>query len=281
MSLGARYLLISVTCFALVNLSAKSLSHLPFQQVVFVRAFISLIITFAYLKARRIPIWGSNKTLLLFRGLAGTVAVSCFFYSIHTMPLASAVTIQYLSPVFTVLFAGLFFGEHVKPVHWLSSLLGFVGVYVIEGFDPRVSLFGAAIGVLGAVSAALAYNSVRSLRDSDHEWVVIFYFPLVGSLLTLPFAAHDWIWPVGLDWPKLLVVGVMTQFGQLYLTKGYQADSASKVASINYLSVLFAVLFGSVFFNEGLPISTGLGILLILVSVALSTVKFKKEKGAV
>lgn len=196
------------------------------------------------------------------------------------MPLASAVTLQYLSPVFTVLFAGLFFGEQIQLRHWFSSFLGFIGVYVIQGFDSRVSLFGAAIGLLGAVAAALAYNSVRSLRETDHEWVVIFYFPLVGSLVTLPFALHSWVWPAGSDWPKLLVVGVMTQLGQLYLTKGYQADSVSKVASINYLAVLYAVLFGALFFSEGLPASTGLGILLILISVALSTLKLKKVKGA-
>lgn len=277
MSLGSRFLLFSVSCFAIVSLAVKSLHHLPFEQVVFWRAFICLFLNFSYLKWHKIPVLGKNRKLLLLRGMAGTAALTCFFYSLHELPLATAVTIQYLSPILTILFSGLFFGEQVTPRHWLCSILGFLGVYIIQGFDTRVSLFAAGIGVLGAIFSAFAYNTVRSLRHSDHEWVVMFYFSITGSVLVFPFAAHSWVSPTGWDWPKILVVGVLTQVAQLYLTKGYQAEAASKVASINYIGVIYAVAFGVLFFGETLPLPTLAGIAMIVSSVALSSLKIERR----
>lgn len=271
MSLGARYLLISVTSFQLVNLTVKSLAHLPFEQIVFCRAFISLLITFVYLKSRKMDLWGQNKRLLILRGLAGTVALTLFFYTLHAMPLATAVTIQHLAPIFTVLISGLFFGEKVKAWHWFCSLLGFAGVYVIQGFDTRVSLLDASIGVVSAIASAVAYNSVRSLRHTDYEWVVIFYFPLIASVILFPWAVHSWVWPQAMDWPLIVIIGVLTQVAQLYLTKAYQAQQASEIAAFNYVGVLWAVLYGILFFGETLPLATLAGMLIILASVYLST----------
>lgn len=252
-------------------MTVKSLAHLPFEQVVFWRAFISLTITFAFLRYKKIPIWGKNKKILILRGLAGTMALTLFFYTLTKMPLATAVTIQYLAPIFTVLFSGLFFGETVLPWHWICSLIGFGGVWIIEGFDPRVSMFDAAIGVTSAVASAIAYNSVRSLRHTDHEWVVIFYFPLIASLILFPWAVRSGVWPALGDWPRLIFIGVMTQVAQLYLTKAYHAEQAARIAAFNYVGVLWAILFGVLFFGETLPPATLAGMLLILASVWMST----------
>lgn len=249
----------------------KSLAHIPVAELVFFRALISLLITYLYLRWRGIPVWGENKLLLVLRGFAGTVALSFFFYTLHAMPLASAVTIQYLSPIFLVLFAGLFFGETVTWWHWLCSLVGFAGVWMIQGFDTRVSLFDACVGVVSAMASAVAYNSVRSLRHTDHEWVVIFYFPLIASFLSFPFAVREWVAPALGDWPYIVLIGVLTQIAQLFLTKAYHAESASKIASVNYVGVLYAVAFGILFFGESLPVPTIVGMILIMFSVFLST----------
>lgn len=252
-------------------MTVKSLSHLPFEQIVFWRALISLSITFVFLRWRGIPLWGVNRRMLIFRGVAGTLALTLFFYTLHKMPLASAVTIQYLAPIFTVLFSGLFFGEQVRPWHWFCSMVGFVGVLVIQGFDTRVDLLDAGVGVVSAMASAVAYNTVRSLRGADHEWVVIFYFPLIASAITFPLALSKWVWPAGWDWALLVVIGVLTQAAQLYLTKGYQAERAAKIAAVNYVGVLWAVLFGVVIFHETIPAATVAGMILIMLSVWMST----------
>lgn len=270
MSLGARYILAAVTCFSLVNLLVKALAHLPVEEVIFWRGFVCLFITYYMVRRLGLSPWGRNKKLLLMRGLCGTFALGFFFYTLHKMPLASAVTIQYLSPVFTVLVAGVFFGEKVQPVHWLCSLAGFGGVLIIQGFDPRVELGDALMGLGGAVCSAFAYNTVRSLRHSDHEWVVMFYFPLVASVVSAPFAFEKWVWPEGMDWAYIIAMGILIQIAQFFLTRGYSLEKASNVASMNYAGVLLAVFFGVLLYGETLPATTGTGMVVIMASVWIS-----------
>lgn len=270
MSAGARYILAAVSCFSIVSIIVKALGHLPFEQLVFWRGVTCLGITYFMVKRLGLPVWGNNKKSLIMRGTFGTLALCFFFYSLHTMPLAAAVTIQYLSPILTVLVAALFFGEQVRLVHWICSLIGFAGVWIIQGYDDRVSLFGAVMGVGGALSSAFAYNTVRVLRDSDHEWVVMFYFPLIATAVSAPFALRTWVWPRGMDWVLILLLGGLTQIAQLFLTRGYSLEKASKVAAVNYAGVLWAVIFGVWLYGEKLPVATVVGMLLILFSVGLS-----------
>lgn len=273
MSLGVRYIFYSASAFAFVSLGVKALPHIPSSQLVFWRGLVCFLITLYYLKSHGIPVWGNNKRVLILRGLAGTVALSCFFYTLHAMPLATAVTIQYMSPIFTVLVAGLIFREGVSVWHWLCALLGFLGVWLIEGFDTRVTVLDAGIGVTGAVASAFAYNSVRSLRKSENEWVVMFYFQFLATLIIIPWAAQDFVTPTWRDAGVIVMIGVLTQVAQLYLTKGYQIDKASKVAPVSYVGVLYAVLFGILFFNEQLPLTTIAGMVIIMSSVIITSLK--------
>ncbi len=264
-------MLVSVTLFAVVNFTVKLLGNIPFEQVVFWRALQSLVISYSYLKWKRMSPWGVNKRNLIYRGLAGTCALTFFFYTLHKLPLATSVTIQYLAPIFSILIAGMFFGERIRAVHWLAALIGFAGVLVIEGFDPGVSWKTAAVGVLGALSSAIAYNFVRALRKTDSEWVVVFYFPLVAVVVIGPWAVTRWYWPQGLEWLGLLIVGVFTQWAQLYMTKAYQKDEVGKVATINYFGVVYAMILGILYFGEFPTLSTAIGILLIFIGMWLSS----------
>lgn len=264
---GVRSMLIAVTLFAVVNASVKFLDHIPFFEIVFFRALITLLICGFLLKKKDIPLSGNNKKILLARGLAGTLALTGFFYTLQEMPLATAVTLQYLSPIFTILLAGLLVKEPARPIQWFLFLTAFIGVYLVKGFDPRVATLDIVIGIAAAVSSALAYNFVRILRNSDHELVVVFYFPLVTLPLIGPFAFAHWVTPQGWDWFFLLLIGGFTQMAQVYMTRGYQAAKASKVGIINYLGVLYALGIGWFVFAESLYLWTMVGIGLIVVSV--------------
>jgi len=272
-SAGAWYILASVSFFSVVSLLVKALGHLPVEQLIFWRGFLCCGITYAMVKRLGLNPWGNNRKVLALRGLAGTVALCGFFYTLHTIPLAAAVTIQYLSPVLTVLVAGIFFGEKVEGLHWLCCVLGFAGVWIIQGFDSRVHVFDASMGVLGALASAFAYNAVRSLRESDHEWVVMHYFPVMAAVASAPFALRTWVWPRGWDWPLIVAMGLLTQAAQLCLTRGYSMEKASRVASMNYAGVLYAVFFGVLIYGETLPPATIAGMAVILLSVWLSTRK--------
>lgn len=100
------------------------------------------------------------------------------------MPLASAVTLQFLSPIFTIVLGIFLVKETVRPLQWLFFLIAFLGVVMIQGFDHRVGMLDVSLGIGSAIFSALAYNTIRRLKASEHPLVIVFYFPLVALPIT-------------------------------------------------------------------------------------------------
>lgn len=269
--IGIRSMLISTCLFAVINALVKTVPHIPFTQIVLFRAFISLSICFFLIRKRGLSLFGHNKKVLICRGLCGTAALTMFFYTLQRLPLATAVTLQYLSPLFTIFIAGFLLKEKALPIQWLGFFFAFLGVVLIRGFSSGYSDWDFMIAVGGAIASAFAYNFVRMLKDSDHELVVVFYFPLTTVPLIGPFAIAQWVWPSPLEWMILIVIGLLTQFAQLFMTISYKVARASHVAIFNYLGVVLALIIGWIFFTEKPEINALFGILLILASVILTT----------
>ena len=279
MSKGVKYIIISTVFFSLMNIGVKYLAHIPPWEIAFFRALVSGAICYGLLKRAGLHPWGTNKRVLIFRGLAGTIALVMYFYTLQHMPLASAITIQLLSPIFTIIIAGLLLGEPPRPIQWLFFLLSFMGVVMIKGFDPRVSLFDLGLGISAAVMSALAYNFVRQLRSTDHHLVVVLYFPLVAVPITGSLALVQWVVPTAVDWVILLAIGLVVTVAQIYMTKGYQADRASNVSNFNYLQVVYGLVLGYLLFNESIGWLAMLGIAFIVTGVLLSS-RFRSEPDA-
>ncbi len=274
---GIRYMLIASLVFSIMNVFVKKLAHIPAIEVVFFRALISLIISWWILKKRRIPVWGNNRKVLFLRGLFGSVSLVMLFATFQNLPLASAVLLQYLSPIFTALLAMALLGERLFKVQYLFFALCLVGIFLIKGFDPRVSTLYFGIGILAAFLAACAYTCIRVLKDSEDPHVIVFYFPLIA----LPFAGvisiFYWVAPQGMDWLWLLAIGVLTQIAQVFMTKAYQAEAAASVASVNYIGILYALGFGFFIFNETFTLQVVAGMVLVVIGVVFN-VSFKKIK---
>lgn len=251
----------------MVNASVKGLSHIHFSEVVFFRALVSLILCSVGIHRRGLSFMGNHKLFLIGRGVAGTIALTLFFYVLQHLPLATAVTLQYLSPIFTVFWSQLLFREKASVIQWIFFAGGFIGVWMIQGFDPRVDAWQASIGVISALASGLAYTFVRRLRSTDHELVIIFYFPMITIPVMLPLVIENWVTPNFWDAGLLLVIGVFTQLGQLYLTRGYGLRKAADVGLVNYMGVIYAVLMGWIFFGETIPWMAFFGIVLIMACI--------------
>ena len=271
LSPGQRHMVLATLLFTTMGVLVKHLQRIPAHEVVFFRAAVTLVITWAALRRAGISPWGNNRQLLLARGAAGTVALLIYFYTLQRMPLASAVTVQYLCPLFTLLLAGPFLGEAATPRQWGFFGLCFAGVAAIKGFDPRVALPELALGVLAAALAGVAYNLVRRLKGSDVPLVVVFYFPLVTFPVIGPYTVTHWVTPRGLEWLWLLAVGVLTQFAQVSLTKAYHMERAVDVSHLTYLGTLWALALGYLVFGETVPLPALGGIGLVVLGVVLAT----------
>ena len=140
------------------------------------------------------------------RGVFGTIALSMFFYTLQQIPLASAVTIQYLSPIFTALFAAIFLKEKMKLKQWIYFAIAFGGVALLKGFDERVSLSFMLVGIISAMFSGMAYTCIRQLKETDHPLVVVFYFPLLATPIMGVLSYFQWVKPIGKDWLILLLM---------------------------------------------------------------------------
>jgi len=261
---------LSTLAFSLANVFVKQVSHIPAMEVVFFRCTVASTFCFIGLYRAKADWRGSNRTMLLLRGTFGTVALYCFFLTIQNIPLASAMTIQYLSPIFTTIIAVFLLSEKVKALQWLFYAMAFGGVLFIEQFDTRISLMYLGLGVASAFCSGVAYNLVRKLREREHPLTVVLHFQLIGAIVGGASLFFAWKTPVGMDWFYLFLIGVFSQMGQIYLTSALQKEKAASVAIINYTGLVYALSIGFFVFNESQTIETLLGMALVVLGVVLS-----------
>ncbi len=263
-------MLLATFLFSCMNVLVKLVSHIPAVEIVFFRCAVSLAMSYAVLKAQRVYLWGNNHRLLIARGLSGAVALVLYFVLLQQIPLATAVTLQFLSPIVTAFLGVLLLGERMRRWQWLFYLLSFGGMLIINGFDARVSTVHLLMGLVAAVGSGLAYTIIRKLNQREHPLVIVLYFPLVTMPIVGLYSAFHWVMPQGWNWAVLLGIGTLTQFAQYFMTKAYQAEEVSKVANLNYLSIIYALSFGFIFFGETFNWMTYVGMALVIAGVLLN-----------
>lgn len=278
--IGLRYMAIGAFFFSLMSVCVKLASrHLPSSHTVLARGAVTLVLSLGVLLAKRQrrslrAIFGNDKPRLILRGVAGFVALNCFYYAIKNMPLADATVIQYSSPVFTALFAAVFLRERMRPVEGALMAVSFVGVILVaqpsflfaHASSTPPSTF--AIAIAGAVISAVAYTTIRRLRKTDEPGVIVLYLPLVAVPLSIAPVARDATLPTPVEWLLLLGIGVTTQIAQVFMTKAIVSEPAGRATAVSYLQVAFAYAWGLVVFGE---VPNTLGVVGALV-VAVATV---------
>lgn len=253
----------------------------PVHEMVFFRSLITLFICITVVRLKGIPFFGNNKQWLIIRGFSGATGLFLFFMTIQNLPLAVATTVQYLSPVFTIVLAIFLLNEKVKPVQWLFFMISLAGVFII-GYEPsegkEIQFGWLIVGVISAFFSGLAYNAIMKCRNTDAPITVVMYFPLVSTPITLVWCMlDDFVIPRGGEWIIIILIGILTQIAQVCMTRAFNADSASTVAPLKYIGAIYASLMGFFFFDETIGIIAGLGISFIILGVLLNT-WFKKRK---
>jgi drug/metabolite transporter (DMT)-like permease len=187
----------------------------------------------------------------------GFVSLSCFYYALIHLPLAEATVIQYTNPVWTLWLAALFLGERLS---WQMAGLGAASLLGVVLIARPAAVFGGDVAALdplvvgvalaGAVFSAGAYVTVRKLAATEATAVIVFYFTLVTVLGAVPWTLVDAVWPTPTEWLLLAGVGVTALVGQLYLTRGLRREEAGRATFVGYLQIVFAAVWGMVFFTE-------------------------------
>ncbi|BAL23534.1 DMT family transporter [Azoarcus sp. KH32C] len=240
-------------------------------ELVFYRGFIGLIIIAALARSQRVPLHTPKWRLQLTRSLSGTAALMAYFYAIRALPLATAVTLNYTSPIIVALLLALWFRERLRPAVVGSVLLGFAGVVLL--LKPTLQSeqwIGAAAGLGSALLASVAYISVRELgRAGEPELRTVFWFSGVTTLLGIPWALSGDLQAIDLKGAATLIgVGLFGGMAQLAMTRAYRLGKTIVAANLAYTTVIFSSLFGMLLWNEVLPFDAWGAIVLIIASGA-------------
>ncbi len=193
---------------------------------------------------------GRDMKLLIARGVFGSLGLVCFMYGIAHLKLADAVILNRVSPIFVILLAPLALKEKITPAHLVVVAAALFGVYHIVKPDLDIQLVPGLIGLISAVFAALAYVSIKKLTADHPPLLIVFYFALVSTLLPIPFLFQSFTLPTPSILMDLLAVGLTAALAQVLMTLSYRQAPASKVSIASYTNVVFAALWGYLFFGE-------------------------------
>lgn len=269
---GMRYMAAGAFFFSVMSLLVKHAGKdLPSQELVLARSIVTATLSAWAVHRARVSPWGTQRKMLVFRGIAGFLALSCFYHTLTNLPIADATVIQYTNPVYAGLLAVPLLGERLRRREVLSVLASIVGVVLVTqpSFLFRESPhalppMSVVIGLLGAMCSATAYITVRKLGATEHPAVIVGYFSLVSIVGSIPVALQDWIWPTPMQWLVLLGIGVSTQLGQIAITHGLRLERAGTATATGYLQIVFAAMWGVLFFAEIPDAGTIIGSLVII-----------------
>ena len=268
---------ISVCAFSGMDLIVKWSENYPVGQVLFFRGTCGLIPLFFMIpKDRYFNFYKTEKKMLhLKRCLSGLIAIVAIFIALRKLPLATVVSITFATPIFTTIFSIFLLNEKVGFYRWLAVIVGFVGIIIISepGFNSmNIYYIYPIIFCLGLSYVAI---SIKQLSKTEPVWLISFYFSFSIIILSLfSLTSESWIMPKLNDFMLLALLGVLGGLANLWLTQSYKYSDVSLVTPLKYLSLIFAIIFGYLIWNEIPTYKTLAGSILVIIS---SIIIFKRE----
>ncbi|MBA3695650.1 MAG: DMT family transporter [Methylotenera sp.] len=255
---------------ALVKVGAQKFSS---GELVFYRSLFGLLAIWWYIALKKLPLATPVLYKQMSRAIVGLISLALFFYAIAHLPLATAVTLNYTSPLFLAVITPFFLHEKPKKILFIALIIGFVGVVLLlKPTLNRADLLAGSLGLLSGLGAAFAYMHVKQLgKLNEPDWRTVFYFTLISTIgagLWMVFEHFQaLVWP---DLPVLLGLGISATIAQLAMTRAYRTGDTLVVAGLAYITVVVASLFGVLWWNEHLNLSDWTAIGFIILSGVIS-----------
>lgn len=263
---GALWLLGASAVFAAMNGVIKYLGpEIPTPEVVLFRTafgFLALLPFIAANPARALYI--RRPWLHVLRAVLGLAAMLSNFWTVAVMPLATATSLFFTKPLFMPFLAVLFLGEPFRKSRLAAVVAGFAGVLIMLGPPDGVAPLPVAVGLGGALCVALVMVVVKKLATSEEALAVLVWFTIFSTLLVAPVALWLWVTPTPMQWLLLIGLGAMGSFAQYMLIRAYRVGETTAITPVDYTQLIFASLFGVLFFGEWPGLNSWLGIAVIV-----------------
>jgi S-adenosylmethionine uptake transporter len=272
--------------FATMGVCVKLASaHYATGEIVFYRGLIGALFIAGMAHVRGGSLKTAVPSMHFWRSLSGVTALCLWFYAIGHLPLATAVTLNYMSSVWMALFliggAVMLGGQRVDARLIATVLVGFGGVaLVLRPTLDQNQLWAGLVGLLSGLLSATAYLQVTALgRVGEPEYRVVFYFSLggvvAGAAMTLwtGMSTHT---VQGLL--LLIATGVLAAVAQMMMTRAYAIGRTLSNASLQYLGIVFSFLYGVLLFDD--PVTwMALSGMLLIVSAGLAATLLRSQKA--
>jgi drug/metabolite transporter (DMT)-like permease len=275
---GFLFCLAGMILLCAMDATAKALGpHLSTFQTTFVR-YAGSVIWLALFIALTRGAWPSprNWRRHLLRGSTIVVTACLFFYAITKLPLAIVTALAMSAPIYVALIGVVAFKERPTPMLVAAILLGVAGSLVMVFGGGTLALEGDLLAWICALLAPVAYALsivlVKHHSDDESAAALTMASGLVSSLLVLPFAMPGIAVTAIEAWPLMALIGFLGATGFVLLTIGLRTTQASVFAIVDYMNILWAALFGFVFFREVPELRFWIGGGLIIAACALGAV---------
>jgi S-adenosylmethionine uptake transporter len=283
----ALWMLLASLFFATMGVCVKLASdHFNSAELVFWRGVIGVFFMWGLARARGVSLGTRVPGMHAWRSTVGVLSLGAWFYAIAHLPLATAMTLNYMSSVWIAVFlvGGALLAWRPRKGEGatfrqgplvLTVLAGFAGVVLM--LQPTLAqdqMFAGMIGLLSGLGAAFAYMQVMALaRTGEPEERTVFYFAvgtLVAGLLGMLLSGvSDWAWKPAI-W--LIPVGVLASMGQLCMTRAYSHGATLVVANLQYSGIVFGAIYSVALFGDTIPLAGWAGMGLIIASGIAATV---------
>lgn len=291
---GVFLMLSAVTVFTVMSAFIKAADRVPAGEAMFFRSVMAMPVLVVWLVTHggiRAGIRTRSVRNHAVRGIVGSCAMGLGFAGLKFLPLPEVTAIRFVTPIVMVVLAALILGEKFRAVRIAAVLLGFVGVVIIVA--PRLSVGLGSVEALGvgltlgsACLAALAQVFVKGMAGQESTTAIVFWFSMTSAVLSLVTLPFGWVWPNGAEWALLVGAGVVGGLGQILLTSSYRFAEAGVLAPFTYVSMLWSVLIGWIWFSEvptasmtiGAGFVIGAGVIIVLRERALGRDETARRK---
>lgn len=255
-------------------------------ELVFWRGLIGMALMGLWARSRGVSLATRHPGMHAWRSLIGVLSLGAWFYAIAGLPLATAMTLNYMSSVWIAAFlvGGMLLAWNPRSGRpWagrqaalaLAVLAGFGGVMLmLRPTMAQDQVFAGLVGLLSGLLAAFAYLQVMALgKIGEPETRTVFYFAagsaLAGGAWMLVAGMSAWDWNHAL-W--LLPMGLFASLGQWCMTRAYSHGATLVVANLHYTGIVFGALYGLLLFGDDIPLEGWAGMALICTSGIAATV---------
>lgn len=255
---GIFLMLSAITVFTVMSAFIKAAGRVPAGEAMFFRSIMAMPILLVWLVTHggiRQGIKTQSIRNHAVRGIVGSCAMGLGFAGLKFLPLPEVTAIRFVTPIVMVVLAALILGERFRLVRIAAVMLGFIGVVIIVA--PRLSVglgsneaLGVGLTLGSACLAALAQVFVKGMAGRESTTAIVFWFSATSTVLSLVTLPFGWVWPTSYELALLVGAGVIGGLGQILLTSSYRFAEAGVLAPFTYVSMLWSVLIGYIWFNE-------------------------------